>query len=82
MKYVTLFYTLPTLLFVCYLQYKNWINYRDGNGADKQRLFLMLGSVAAIGSAICNLFNYQDGVSFFLTLVPIVGMGLYILKKK
>lgn len=59
------------------MQWRNWYKFRDGNGADTQRIWLMVGNIAAIGTAVCMLFRSWIGIAIFISLVPIVGFKLY-----
>ena len=77
MHYVLIFFTIPVLILVAIAQYINWRNKRDGNGADRARLAMMAGSVSAIGVCVSSLLEWFDGVAFFVSIVPFVGMSLY-----
>lgn len=90
MKWVLLVFTLPALGMVARSQYFNWKNHgRDGNGADKQRIGLALGSIAAIGSCLCCAlylfvipavtpgYIWVSAASGFISIVPVVGIILY-----
>lgn len=89
MKYVLVLFTIPCLSVVAYFQGMNWRDKPDGNGADKVRVGMMIGSVAAIGSCACCAlylffipvttpgYHFVEIAGGLITLVPFVGGILY-----
>lgn len=80
--WILLWFTIPALLYIAYLQLQNWRKYRDGNGADAQRIAMAFGSIAAVGTCVGVLMRNFDVVTVFVSIVPFVGMTLYALKRK
>lgn len=73
-----LYFTIPAMLAICYFQYRNWQKYKyQGNGANVQRLAMMMGSVGAMGTCIGCVFKSFEFIAWSVTIVPLSGAVLY-----
>lgn len=71
-------FTVPSLLIIGYIQYKNWKEFRqEKDGANHYRGALSLVTIAALGGCVGITFSQSLISAVFISLVPIAGFVLY-----
>lgn len=78
MTHPILYVTLPLLLIIAYFQFINYRKYRyQGNGANNQRLAMVMGSIGAIGTCLGCFVHSFLVIAWSVSIVPIVGFIIY-----
>lgn len=71
-------FTIPSLLVIAYVQYKNWREfYQEKNGDNLIRVALGIVTVAALGVCVGIILVKSLIATIFVSFVPVFGFILY-----